>query len=591
MWQSNPYAYLLLIGAVIIVLVALIVWRRCTALSAKLLLLFLLAVAGHMLTYAVELLSTDLMVILTWVKLEHTAIALIPILWLLFILAYTGRDSWLQQPALLLVFTIPLARLLLVWTTESHDLFYTATSVTMTGRLIYFERSYGLGFWVTSGLVYGVMLAATVIIIYSIIRDPDLYRDQFAPLLLAVFVPWIANIMTVFPPLNPLHPLDLMPFGLALGVIPLSWSLLAQRLFKLVPDAHQLVFRSIDDAVFVLDRQRQIVDANEVAEKMAGARAADLMGRRMRQVFPDSADVIERYEGRFEARDELILGAGVKERHFDLSLSPLRAKRDGHITGFVVVMRDITRRHWAEMLLRQYGEELETRNRDLDAFSHTVAHDLRAPLSVINGYAEILREMDNENLSDIGKIAVEKIQKASLGMNDMISNLLLLSSLTDPSESIVAVDMRAAAKSAAERFHLQIEERGIKIDIDMQMPLIYGHPTWLEAVFANLLSNAIKYIGKDNASPSITLRGTLNGTSARYEVCDNGVGISAEDQKRLFDMFSRFHRTEAEGMGIGLSIVLRIVTRLGGKVGVESREDEGSTFWFTLPARSGRTLV
>ena len=111
-----------------------------------------------------------------------------------------------------------------------------------------------------------------------------------------------------------------------------------------------------------------------------------------------------------------------------------------------------------------------------------------------------------------------------------------------------------------------------------------GHAQWIEEIFANLVSNAIKYMGKDNPDPRISIRGKPEGDMVRYEVCDTGVGIAPDDQARLFEMFTRLHTVNAEGLGLGLSIVHRIINKLNGQIGVESEVGKGSTFWFSLPA-------
>lgn len=117
-------------------------------------------------------------------------------------------------------------------------------------------------------------------------------------------------------------------------------------------------------------------------------------------------------------------------------------------------------------------------------------------------------------------------------------------------------------------------------------PTVLGNAAWLEEVFANLVDNAIKYIGEQNPEPRIVIRGQQEGTHARYEVSDNGRGIQPEDLPKLFEMFTRFHNREAKGSGLGLSIVRRIIGRLGGEIGVESEPGAGSAFWFTLPVES-----
>ncbi|MBN1311641.1 MAG: PAS domain S-box protein [Anaerolineae bacterium] len=231
-----------------------------------------------------------------------------------------------------------------------------------------------------------------------------------------------------------------------------------------------------------------------------------------------------------------------------------------------------------------YGQ-LEERNAELDAFGHTVAHDLRGPLTNLIGYAEMLDVLCEEGIPPQALTCVQTIGSSALKMDQIISSLLLLATLRNAAESIAEVDMEPVARAAAERFREQIDQRGIKIDIMSDLPRALGHGPWLEEVFANLVDNAIKYIGKQNESPHIIIRGfAQDDNMARYEVSDNGLGIKPEDRDRLFEMFSRFHKAEGRGLGLGLSIIKRIIGKLNGTLGVESTLGEGSTFWFTLPA-------
>jgi signal transduction histidine kinase len=190
---------------------------------------------------------------------------------------------------------------------------------------------------------------------------------------------------------------------------------------------------------------------------------------------------------------------------------------------------------------------------------------------------------ENE-LSEQAMMCVRTMGVSALKMDQIISSLLLLATLRNAAESITEVKMEPVARAAAERFREQIDQRGIVVDIMPDLPSALGHGPWLEEVFANLIDNAIKYIGKQNQAPRITIKGFTQDGMVRYEVQDNGLGIRPQDRDRLFEMFSRFHKAEGRGLGLGLSIIKRIVTKLNGTLGVDSVHGEGSTFWFTLPA-------
>ena len=232
--------------------------------------------------------------------------------------------------------------------------------------------------------------------------------------------------------------------------------------------------------------------------------------------------------------------------------------------------------------IQRYTDQLEARNRELDAFSHTVAHDLRSPLALVIGYLNLAVE---EPLPPPGDYFVTEALQAAERMNDMIENMLLLAQLRNAEEVMRREDLAIVAAAAVARFRVEIADRGIQVELAPDLPPVMGFGPWIEEVLANLVSNAIKYIGKDNPRPHITIRAYSNGQqTVRCEVQDNGVGIPVANQAKLFDMFSRFHKEEARGYGIGLSIVASIIAKLGGEVGVESTPGEGSTFWFTLHA-------
>ncbi len=201
-------------------------------------------------------------------------------------------------------------------------------------------------------------------------------------------------------------------------------------------------------------------------------------------------------------------------------------------------------------------------------------------MALIQGYAGLI---DQLALPEPGHDYLQKIIDTSNRMAEMIDQLLLLTKLRDVETTAVSVDLYPLILAAKARFENEIQHKNIQINIQQEWPLVFGQPILIEEVFANLIGNAIKYRGHDNASPAITIRGEQVGEQVRVMVEDNGLGIRLENQESLFEMFTRFHKEEASGTGLGLTIVQRIVRKLGGEVGVESSIGQGSTFWFTLP--------
>ena len=265
---------------------------------------------------------------------------------------------------------------------------------------------------------------------------------------------------------------------------------------------------------------------------------------------------------------------------FVITASPL-LDAEGRLAGSVHVARDVTERKRAEEALRQYTTELEVRNEELDAFAHTAAHDLKNPLSLIVGLAETL-ELDYMHLqaNEVSDYLHRLVQHA-LKMNNIIDELLLLAGVRQTEVKLDPLDIASIVTGALQRLTYLTEAHRAEIILPNAWPETLGYAPWVEEVWVNYLSNAIKYGGRP---PRVELGAETQADGAvRFSVRDNGPGIAVEDQARLFTPFTRLDYVRAKGHGLGLSIVRRIVEKLGGQVGVQSQVGHGSTFYFILP--------
>jgi signal transduction histidine kinase len=244
-------------------------------------------------------------------------------------------------------------------------------------------------------------------------------------------------------------------------------------------------------------------------------------------------------------------------------------------------------RHSMEQKLREYTAELEARNRELDAYAHTVAHNLKHPLALILGYADLLRSGEAAIPEEELRTCVRSIGRSARKMNDVIDELLLMAEVRKSDVEMQPLDMASIVDAARKRLGPVVEEYQAEITAPEAWPTAFGYGPWVEEVWVNYLSNAIKYGGEP---PCIEL-GTNAGSDGeptnghvRFWVRDNGSGLTDEEQEQLFAPFTRLGDGRGEGHGLGLSIVRSIVEKLDGEVGVESCAGEGSTFHFTLKA-------
>jgi signal transduction histidine kinase len=234
--------------------------------------------------------------------------------------------------------------------------------------------------------------------------------------------------------------------------------------------------------------------------------------------------------------------------------------------------------------LQSANADLQARNTELDSFAHTVAHDLKSALNGIMGYAELL-ELDLDSLPlDAVRQSVHTISRMSHKMNNIIEELMLLAGVRNQTVTPQPLDMGRIIVEAQQRLIYMLQESKAELIIPAEWPTAMGYAPWIEEVWVNYLSNAIKYGGTSGAAPRIELGVTRETDDIRFWVRDNGRGLSPAEQGRLFTEFERLDQIRAVGHGLGLSIVKRIVEKLGGQVGVESEVGVGSTFSFTLPA-------
>lgn len=353
------------------------------------------------------------------------------------------------------------------------------------------------------------------------------------------------------------------------------------------------ILQSMAAGVVVSDSTGRITVYNHAAQQMLGFSGAS--GEEWWDHYPSyHSDKVTPYEPEdFPLRKAItggyVDGEEIFVEHPDFpngvftsrSARPIR-DADGNVTGGVVVIHNINRLKESEEMVKRLNADLSAANADLEAFGHTIAHDLKTPLHIIGSYAELLMD-ERASFSEESQGMISAIARSVERMTGMINSLLLFAKLRNVDEALQPVLMRPVIEAAVERTSLALRDRNVALHISDDLPAVIGYGPWLEEVFANLISNAVKYIGQKTVNPRISIRGIHDGEMVRYEVEDNGLGITQKDQARLFQMFQRFHEGHSEGTGLGLSIVARIIAKLGGQIGVTSETNAGSIFWFTLP--------
>jgi len=285
--------------------------------------------------------------------------------------------------------------------------------------------------------------------------------------------------------------------------------------------------------------------------------------------------------------DRIVIVAGVGNKPSDYDESDVR-----QLTLLMAGMWQIVQKKHTEEEIRKLNEELEQRviertaqlevaNRELEAFSYSVSHDLRAPLRAITGFSSMLLEDYADKVDDEGKRLLNVVKDNTLNMSALIDALLTLSRIGRKEIERSKIDMDKLAKTVFDEIQATVPERELQLNLKL-LPPAYGDEGLLHQVFFNLLFNAIKFT-RTRGNAIIEVGGYAEGIENVYYVKDNGIGFDIQYADKLFGAFQRLHSDKQfEGTGIGLAIVQRVIQRHDGRVWAEGKVNEGATFYFTL---------
>jgi PAS domain S-box-containing protein len=362
------------------------------------------------------------------------------------------------------------------------------------------------------------------------------------------------------------------------------------------------ILESALDCIVTIDEDGRVVDFNPAAERTFGYRYAEVVGRPLVELIipPDLRQAHRDGLARYRATGEhAVLGRRIEMRAMradgsefpvELAITPFRERGEAMFTGY---LRDISERKRAEEEIRQLNVELEARvaertirleaaNRELDAFSYSVSHDLRAPLRSVDGFSKALLDDYADNLDPKARNYLQRVRAAAQRMGELIDDLLDLSRLGRAELSRNSVSLSEIAQIVAMELRKRDPDRQVEVDIQDGL-VVDGDRRLLRIALENLLGNAWKFTAKV-AQARIQFGGEHTGGGTVYFVRDNGAGFDMTYVAKLFQPFQRLHgNADFPGTGIGLATVHRIVDRHGGRAWAEGTVGTGATVYFTLP--------
>ncbi len=342
-------------------------------------------------------------------------------------------------------------------------------------------------------------------------------------------------------------------------------------------------FNSLDDVMLIIDKDYNIEKINDKGLKLLGKSKEEVIGQKCYQVISGADSPSDDYPCMNSRETKKVESFDLYEKrsgkYFSVTNSPVFDEQ-GEIIKFVDLWRDISERKRMEMEREQFVKELEAKNAELERFTYTVSHDLKAPLLTIQGFATLLQDDLKQNESEKVESYLKYIAGGAKKMEHLLDDLLQLSRIgrmVNPPEDVPFGEIVREAQIA-----VQLKTSGLEIVVADDLPAVHVDHLRIAEMLVNLISNSINYMGAQ-PHPKIEIGYRVDGEETVFFVRDNGIGIEESEHEKVFELFYRVDNRSNKGTGAGLAIVKRIVEVHGGHIWIESEAGIGCTVCFTLP--------
>jgi PAS domain S-box-containing protein len=474
--------------------------------------------------------------------MQYPGIVLLPVVWLVFAVLYTGREKWLTYRTLGGLSIVPIITVLLALTNERHHLIWNSFAVTTTGSLLVAEKTFGTWLWIFIGYAYLVLLAGAFLFLAQILScSRPSHRRQTSILLVGAMIPWVATVFFSFG-LNPFPHLDLTLVALTMTNLIVAFAIFHFRLGDVVPLAREIIFESMNDSIIVLDMENHIVDANPAAQKLIGG-GAELIGKSAEAVWSEwSSKGLDSTTG----SKEIVLD---EQRIYDITISPLIDWR-GRTVSRVVVLRDVTDRKRSENL----KQSLEEKEILLQEIHHRVKNNIQVISSLL--------QLQSHNVKD------EKYKEMLKESRDRIRSMALVHEKLYQSENLANIDFNEYIKDLARNLRRSYGATRIALNVECDVSLGIDTAIPCGLIINELVSNSLKHAFPGNREGEIRI--VFHSLSGGIEliVCDNGVGLPDGMD---------FRNTESLGLHL---VTILAEGQLGGEISLD--KSKGTAFRITF---------
>ncbi|EMA59864.1 pas domain s-box [Halorubrum lipolyticum DSM 21995] len=520
--------------------------------------LFLLVIGFWAAAYVGYLASSTEVWLLGFIQLSYLSVVTAPIVWFAFALRYTDRGAWLSRRRLVLLSVVPAGVLALVWTAGSHSYFYTETVVRTVDGVSLLETPPAIGHRINVVYSYGLLLVGTGLIVGETVTNNRLYRRQSLVLLACLSAPWLANGLFHLG-VQPIPTADLTPVVFVITGIPLAVIVQRAELAGFVPVAHERVFHTLDDPVFVVTTSNRVLDANRAARELVDA-TGPVVEADITEFLPEALLEDGALHSGLDTAMECAIEVDGTPRQYLGRLRGTGSRGETDPRGRILSLTDIT-------VQKRQQESLEAKNEQLERLAGVVSHDLSTPLATAEGLVYLMKTDLDPSQSEIRR-SLADLDTVHGRLREFAEGLPALARESTDVEAPTDCDLETTARAAWN----VVETGDLRLVVESTRTF-QADANRLQQAFENLFQNAVDH-GVDGADGATTVRVGLLRAGSGFYLEDDGPGIPAA---RREDMLA-FGVSTGSGSGYGLAIVRTIVEAHGWSLSLTDGSDGGVRF-------------
>ena len=581
MFYTTPYILLPLLSSVVAAALAIALFRQLDKAPARYAFRLMVILALWAASYALNVSATTLSLKLFFFRTATTGAAFLGVFTLALSLELLGYGAVLTRSRWALLSAIPVAAVLLAWTTGYHDLFRYDHHLYRSGPLLLLGYENGPLFAIYIAYQNILLAAAVVLFLMGIRRGPAGFRVRYAFLLVGI----VATDAAYFLNPTPVKGFQVITSILWFTAACYALAIFRHRLFEISPLARVALFDNLGDPVLVFEHQGRLVDCNRAARILLGASGSSL---------PDlQASVLSRFpslpaqlaEASFTL-DDCVQDRADTERYWRIKTLPVTSGE--RTMGCLVQLHDITSLKQGEQELTQAREVAEAASMAKSSFLANISHEIRTPINAIIGMTELTIDSP---LTPEQREQLEIVQLSSRSLLAIVNDVLDYSKIEAGKATLEEIDfdLQDLVDETVSTLTLQARQKGLALEaaIAPGIPRLRGDPAKLQQVLTNLVGNAIKFTERGGITLSVDHGADRDPGSVElsFAVVDTGVGIPPDKLDEIFDAFTQADGSISRrygGSGLGLSIVRSLVSLMGGEVLVRSTPGKGSSFSFTV---------